>query len=79
MGDAMLIVRIMTLCCLSLAPAGARAADRHVTPRLADLHRDDAPGGGVRIVLTVPGRTAYVGQGPAWQALARWWQSRRRP
>lgn len=30
------------------------------------------PGGGTCVVLTVPARTAYVSQGTAWPALARW-------
>lgn len=37
------------------------------------------PGGGLRIVLAVPGRTAYAADRPDWRALARWWRSWRRP
>jgi signal transduction histidine kinase len=35
------------------------------------------PDGGTCVVLTVPGRTAYVSQKPAWPALARWWSTAR--
>ena len=37
----------------------------------------NVPGGGARIVLAVPARSAYVGAGPGRQALARWWRKRR--
>ena len=52
---------------------GMRERARAVHGALALSH---APGGGACIVLAVPGRSAYIGRGPAWQALARWWRAR---